>query len=69
MTKSCWAAMASSRARCFSLCSIPRRSVRISRLYEGSPGKKIRVSSAVSYSGFLRGIPFDFRKSVSKEMK
>ena len=66
---SCWAAIASSRARCFSLCSICRRSVRISRLYDGSPGKKILASSAVSYSEFLRGIPFAFKKSVSKDMK
>ena len=67
--KSSCAAIESSRALCFSRCSIWRISERISRLYDGRPGMNTLAISAVSYKGLLIGIPFSFKKSVSKDMK
>lgn len=48
LSNSSCAAIESSRARCLSMCSRFRISERISRLYDGSPGRKILAISAVS---------------------
>ena len=67
--RSSWAAIQSSSARCFSSCLRPRIVERISRLYDGRPGRNILAISAVSWSGFFRFMLFALRKSTSNDIK